>query len=237
MKPTAALAILLVPFVAAPAAVRAQPEPSPTPTTWELSLQPSPLERITVDGPKGPRTFWYLLYTVTNTTGQDVDFNPEIVRVNEVDTELPADKVDSQPEKAPHLSVDPAIIGLDSRVFRAIQQRHARTHPFLVPPVKAIDRLLQGKDNARTSVAVFPDFDPRVSKFTLYFGGLSGERITRPNPAYDARKASDAGGGAPATPKFFVLQKTLALPYTLPGDVRTRRTATPVPGRMTWVMR
>jgi len=75
--------------------------------------------------------------------------------------------------------------------------------------------------------------DPRVSKFTLYFGGLSGERITRPNPKYDPRRPSEEN----ENPKLFVLQKTLALPYTLPGDVKTRGAAVPVLGRMTWVMR
>jgi len=221
----------------------AEPRPAVTPSAWELTLEPSPLARIAVDTGQGPRSYWYLLYTATNNTGQDVDFNPEIVRVSEIDAELTARQAEENPGAAPRLLVDEAIIGLDARVFAAIKQRHARTHPFLVPPVKAIDRLLQGKDNARTSVAVFPDLDPRVSRFTIYFGGLSGERIARPNPAYDPRAASGGAGRSagdesdPQTPRFFVLRKTLAMPYTIPGDPNTRRLATPVIGRMSWVMR
>ena len=41
----------------------------------------------------------------------------------------------------------------------------------------------------------------------------------------------------PALQRVFVLQKTLAMPYTLPGDVNSRRAATPVLGKMEWVMR
>jgi hypothetical protein len=123
------------------------------------------------------------------------------------------------------------------KVFAAIKQRYAKTQPFLVSPVEAIGRLLQGRDNARTSVAVFPDLDPRVSKFTIYVGGLSGETQAIPNPKYNPRLTDDEKGGDDANPKYFVLRKTLAMPYTVPGDVKTRKTAKPVPGKMTWVMR
>lgn len=217
----------------------ATPEPSTIPVAWELGLEPSQMLRIQADG----RTYWYMLYTVTNNTGQDIDFLPEIVRVSEIETEVPADKVSQQPDQASRLIVDPAIVGLNARVYQAIAQRHARTHAFMVTPVEAIGRLLQGRDNARTSVAVFKELDPRVSKFTIYFGGLSGEKIVKPNPMYDAAKASrsdQTNGHASddeSNPKLFVLRKTLAIPYTLPGDVRSRATAQPALGRMTWVMR
>ncbi len=211
---------------------QAEPQPSPVPTAWELTLQPTEPARIVVDLGGVKKTFCYFLYTVTNNTGQDVDFHPEIVRVSEIETEATASQAQKNPEQAPRITPEPAIIGLDSRVFKAIAERHQRTHPFLVTPVKAIERLLQGRDNARTSVAVFPDLDPRVSKFTIYFGGLSGEQTSKPNPAHNPKKAESEDN-----PRFFVIRKTLAMPYTLPGDERTRPTAIPVLGRMTWVMR
>jgi hypothetical protein len=212
---------------------RAEPQPSATPVAWELSIQPDSLMKISVDSGKGPAVYWYLIYTVTNNSGQDVDFHPDIVRVCEIENETPEDRAMAQPDTAPKILVEPAIVGVDARVFQAIADRHARTYPFLVTPVKAIDRLLQGKDNARTSVAVFSDLDPRINRFTIYFGGLSGERLTRPNPKYDPRRPS----ADKENPKLFVLQKTLAMPFTLPGDTKTRRAATPVLGRMNWVMR
>jgi hypothetical protein len=229
MRKTIALTGLLsAAFFVAPAL--ATPEPSPVPTAWELSLQPTEPMRIQVDTGAGPQLYWYFLYTVTNSSGQDVDFHPEIVRVSEIDTDDPTPKIGSQ--QGPRIIVDPAIVGINTRVYKAIAQRHSKTHPFLVSPIKAIDRLLQGKDNARTSVAIFQDLDPRAQKFTIYFGGLSGEHDSKPNPQFNAKKPEGANN-----PRFFVIRKTLAMPFTLPGDARTRRGATPVLGRMTWVMR
>lgn len=222
---------------------QAAPEPSAVPESWELSLEPSPPMRIQVKLGSGVRTYWYILYTVTNNSFEDVDFHPEIARVAEIESELPADRAAAMPEKAARISVEPAIVGLHPKVFAAIKSRHAKTHPFLVEPVKAITRLRVGKDNALTSVLVFPDLNPRVSKFTVYFGGLSGERIIKRNPAYRSvqgsgdRKGGTSAGDEAKNPKFFILRKTLAMPYTLPGDERTRRSATPVLGRMGWVMR
>lgn len=236
------------------AAAFGQPEPSPAPVSWELKFEPTPPARIQVDTGNGARTYWYLLYTVTNETGQDIDFHPEVVRVNEIESEATIEQAHSQPAKAPHITVDPAVVGLHTRIYEAIKERHKKTHPFLKPPVEAIGRLLQGKDNARSSVIVFPDLDPRISSFTIYVTGLSGEVVTRPNPLSGkmpaggkAKQSSseDEGGGqsnakgsdGEKNPKFFVLRKTLALPYTMPGDTNTRRTAEPKLGRMTWVMR
>lgn len=233
----------LASLAVAAAPVRAEPEPDLAPASWELKLEPSPMMRIQVDTGNGPKTYWYMLYTVTNNTGQDVDFMPEIVRVSEIENELTAEKAMERPDAAPSIMVEPSIVGLDSRIYQAIARRHARTHAFMVTPVQAIGRLLQGKDNARSSVAVFPELDPRVSRFTLYFGGLSGERKAVANPSYDARRATqgEKSNGRSAddesNAKLFVLRKTLAIPFTLPGDARTRPTAEPVLGRMTWVMR
>lgn len=232
--------LLVIAWIAPPLRADA-PKPSPTPVTWELQVELSQPMRIVVPGEAGPKSFWYVLYSVVNNTGQDVPFNPEIVRVNEIETETPAEQAMQNRTIAPELSADPAILGGHPRVFRAIRDKHRKTHPFLVSPIEAIGPLLQGKDNARSSVAIFPELDTRVSKFTIYFGGLSGEIITRRNPAYKRdRPTEDAIGSGEfdiQNQKEFVLRKTLALPYTLPGDVNTRRIATPVLGRSEWVMR
>lgn len=216
----------------------ATPEPSPARVSWELSLDPTLPQRIVADTGSGAKTYWYFLYTVTNNTGDDIDFHPEIVRTEEIASELPAEQATALPDQAPRITVTPAIVGLHPAVYDAIAKRHAKTHPFLVRPVDAITRLKQGKDNALTSVAVFPDVSPKVSKFTIYFGGLSGEQIVKPNPSYDPnRSAEKSSEGGDDNPRVFVLRKTLAMPYTLPGDLNTRRTAAPQLGRMEWVMR
>ena len=213
-------------------------KPSQTPVSWELQVKTTTPMRITASG----GTYWYVLYTVVNNSGEDVPFHPDIVRANEIDTEVPEALAAKNPQAASSLTIDPAIVGPNVQLFDAIKTRHAKTHPLLVTPVNAIGTLKQGADNAVTSVAIFRDLDPRVSRFTIYFGGMSGERITRPNPLFDpkAAAAAKARGAAPDDPalqRVFVTQKTLAMPYTLPGDVHSRRSATPVLGRMEWVMR
>jgi len=237
-------------LVVAPAAL-AQPKPSPTPISWELTFQPSGLTRIEVDTGKGLQTYWYMIYTVINSTGKDIDFFPEVARVGEINDEGSKGRATSQPAGAGGLVVDQALVGLHPKVFETIKQQYAKTQPFLVSPAEAIGKLLQGKDNARTSVIIFPDLDPRVTKFTIYFGGLSGEMVTLPSPKEEAKKPT--GGGATAKPvkeakpggsedekaeaEVFVVRKTLAMPYTLPGDAKNRKTATVAAGTMTWVMR
>lgn len=213
-------------------------KPSPTPVHWELQVKSTTPMRINADG----RNYWYIIYTVVNNTGEDVPFHPDIVRANEINTETPDEVALKSTQGTASLTIDPAIVGPNMRLYDAIRTRHAKTHPLLVTPVNAIGTLKQGADNAVTSVAIFPDMDSKVSRFTIYFGGLSGERIIRPNPLYDAKaaaaaKARGAKDDDPALQRVFVLQKTLAMPYTLPGDVSTRQAATPVLGKMEWVMR
>lgn len=219
-------------IVAASAAVWATPEPSPAPISWELKLEPTAPTRILIDTDTGQRAYWYLLYTVTNNTPQDVDFHPEIVRVSEIASEVPEDQAQALADQAAKLTVEPALVGVHPKIFEAIKNLHAKTHPFLLEPVKAISRLRQGRDYSITSVAVFPELDPRVAKFTIYFSGLSGERISKPNPLFDGKKPVSE-----QNQPVFVLRKTLAMPYTLPGDERTRKVVEPALGRMEWVMR
>jgi hypothetical protein len=214
------------------------PEPSPVPTSWELSLKPAMPERISVDTGGGPVTYWYMIYTVVNNTGQDIDFHPEIARVSESEAELSAEQARSAGDRAPTILTEPAILGLHARVYGAIRDRHSKTYPFLVPPVDAMTRLRQGNDNALASVAVFHDLPAGISKFTIYVTGLSGERVSRPNPAYRSSPEADRKGQDEAgQPRFFVLRKTLAMPFTLPGDSTSRRIGQAALGRMTWVMR
>ncbi|MHC4610873.1 MAG: hypothetical protein ACYS7M_11070, partial [Planctomycetota bacterium] len=87
-------------------------------------------------------------------------------------------------------------------------------------------------DNRLTSAAVFRNFDPEASHFTIYVGGLSGELARLSNPAVDPLKAESDKNS-----RSFVLRKTLAIEYDLPGDSRTRARAVPTRVKRDWVMR
>jgi hypothetical protein len=104
--------------------------------------------------------------------------------------------------------------------------------PFLAPPSKVTGVVLRGADHARSSVAVFRPFDPAASAFTIYVGGLSGELARVNNPSFNASLEESE-----KNPRFFVLRRTLAIRYDLPGDAATTATASPVRRSREWVMR
>ncbi len=198
------------------AGVLAAPEPSRNPKSWQLDFEYHDLQRIDVvlPGDKAPTTFWYMLYTVTNNTGREVDFYPTF--------ELVTDTFD-------------VVVGGDRispTVYDVIKARHKRLYPFFRDPIRASGKLLQGPDNARTSAAVFRDFDPNADQVTVYVAGLSGEIQRINNPSFEPSK-----GVSQRNPRFFTLRKSLGITYDLPSDSVTREAVTPVRRETAWVMR
>jgi hypothetical protein len=194
----------------------AAPSPSVAPLYWELDFEFTDLQRIeiTLPGDRHPTPFWYMLYTVTNNSGKDVDFYPTFELVTS------------------SLEVVTAGDHISPTAYQVIAARHRKLNPFFRNPAKVSGKLLQGPDNARTSAAVFRGFDPQANALTVYVAGLSGEIASVPNPIFDPQTPESA-----ENPRFFPLRKTLAITYDVPGDVRTRRLAAPIRRDKVWVMR
>lgn len=194
----------------------AAPQPSKAPRAWELDVEFHDLQRITVTlpGDSKPTAYWYLLYTVTNNSGRDVEFYPSF------------DLVTNQ------LEVVPANDHVHPAVYDAVEARYRKTYPFFVNPMKVNGLLLQGEDASRTSAAVFREFAAEANAVTIYAAGFSGEIVRSPNPSFDSSKAESA-----ENPRFFVLRKTLAIAYDVPGDPQTRLSASATRKSMEWVMR
>ena len=192
------------------------PRPAPTPWTWQLDFKSHDPARITLTlpGEAEPTTFWYLFYTVTNNTGREAQFYPMFHLVTDT------------------LEVVEGGDRIHPKVYDAIRARHRRQYPFFMAPPAAYGLLNQGSDNRRTSAAVFRNFDPQASRFAVYVGGLSGEIVRLNNPTYDADQAQSDNNQ-----RFFILRKTLAIHYDLPGDSQTRRTTVPTRVKREWVMR
>jgi len=207
----------------------AVPEPGEVPKNWELRFEYLDPQRIAVQlpGEDVPRTYWYVVYTVTNESGQAIQFLPSF--------ELMTDT----------MKVYPSEIGVHPAVYEAIKKRHRKTHPFMTEPVRMIGRLLHGEDNARDSVAVWADFDPHASRFTVFGGGLSGETRQVRNPLHNASKPEVAMEEMPdgstletvVNPKHFTLRKTLVIRYEFPGAESTRDRSKPRGRPHTWIMR
>ena len=205
------------------------PEPSAVPISWELEFKFLDPQRIEVQlpGAERPEVYWYLVYTVANTSPRSQRFFPLFQIVTE------------------DLRVHDTDMGIDPLVFDAIRERNRITHPYLVDPTKAIGALLSGDDYARESVAIWRQIDLTINNFRVYIAGLSGEMRFVPNPGYDPQKPETRKVTGPdgkttevvVNPKNFTLRKTLEIRYTLPGSPEARPAAMPERKQVRWIMR
>jgi len=168
---------------------------------WTLDLKFDQPEPIVVTTPGNDReVYWYVVYTVTNNTGQAREFVPTFT----------------------HYADTTAVrrAGLYPTVFDAIKR--SRKIRFLENAVAMVGKVLPGEDNARTGVAIFAPLDRETDRFTIFVEGLSGEYIQKtdlagkpegPLPPAAAPKDFDKPDDAKVR-----LRKTLAIEYWLPGD-------------------
>lgn len=205
----AMLLVAAVPASAGPRARRSSP-------SWQLDVRFQDPQRLAIrlPGRTTTTTYWYVVYEVTNRTGRDVQFLPSVNLVTDT------------------LQVVEGGAMIHPRVYDAIIALHKKDFPFLAPPTRVTGKLLQGEENARATVAVFRNFDPQASSFTIYASGFSSEIERSPNPAFDAKLAA-----SPSNPRFFLLRRTLGIVYDLPGDPTTRHLAKPIRRTRMWVMR
>lgn len=192
------------------------PEPAVASPAWQLKFRFQDPQRISVVLPdrKEPVVFWYMLYTVENPTDREVDFYPKFEVVTDT-LQIVRSDVDVSPE-----------------AYRAVFRRAG--NPLLVTPEKVTGKLLRGHDRMRQSVAIWPDIDPTAKAFTVFVAGLSGEVARWKNPVFDEAKPE-----GPGNQRYFLLRKTLAIPYSLPGSDASRFGAVPrrLPEKQDWVMR
>jgi len=223
----------------------AAPEPAlvPEPDTWQLDLElhgnPQQIY-IRLPGDSEGRRFWYLLYTITNNTGRDIEFYPQF--------DLYTDTF-----KLVH-----AGVRVPRAVFEAIQKRYDKTIPLLEPENMVTGRILIGQDNARDSVAIFQEFDPNATGARIFIAGLSNETVTvtMPTPSNttpaieNAADQSETGQNTVGPDNIrqdktekntlgrnVLLRKTLMLEYQVPGDNLNPGEKVMLYRRRNWIMR
>jgi hypothetical protein len=172
---------------AAPAATGPQAkdprEPSRVPISWELNFKHGTLERVIVPVDGKDQTFWFMRYTVINNSKKDILFTPSFEIVAESGTAINETK------------------NVPAAVFAKIKSLY--NNPLMLSPVNIDGKLLQGEDNAKDSVTVFPALDTDSRNFKVFVMGLSGETSEVINPQ---------------TKQPVLLQKTLELDYNIPGQ-------------------
>lgn len=196
------------------------PEPMVVPQHWEFGIEVGKLRSISVQlaGRHKPQLFWYLPYTVTNKTDEDHIFVPEIILYTDTGELTRAGK---------------SVPGV---VFEKIKALHS--DPLMKAPASMTGKLLQGQDNAKKSVAIWPDFDPNAGKLSVFIGGLSGETFSLPLPAPITVTERDwRGRERTITKDKLLLTKTLELQFAAPGEKASRKTLKPRLVKKRWVMR
>lgn len=207
-------AILMFVTIAISGDVRAYPEPAVVqrPGDWTLDVVFSRLQQISVKcpGEPTPGRYWYIILTLANRTGSDVPFYPACDLMTDTFRIVPAGKAVRGP------------------VFEQIKLRHQGRYPFLENIDLAGNKVLEGIDNTKDIVIIWPDFDAKAKNITLFMAGLSNETV-----AIDHPTQTDDGGN----PVKVYLRKTLALDYAVGSDEKLRALAKLAYKGKRWVMR
>jgi hypothetical protein len=192
----------------------AAPEPAivPAPGQWTLNMEFTRPQQITLPrgSDKKPLQFWYIIITLTNNTGNDVDFYPKCDLMTDSFQIIPAGKF------------------VSSTLFNKVKMRYKSKYPFLKPLDSAGTKILQGEDNTKDIAVIWPDFDPQAKSIKLFITGLSNETVAVDHPV-----AKDQTG----EPVKVFLRKTLELSYSLKGDQTLRTNNSFSYQGKRWVMR
>jgi hypothetical protein len=184
----------------AAAAVADYPKPAPVPYRWELEFEPGPL-RLYRDSATG-NYFWYLTYTVINRTGSDQLWAPKFTlytdtgEISDSGREVPA------------------------QVTEALKQLLG--NELMEDQNEAIGDLLQGKENAKEGLVIWPARNLEVTEMSLFVAGISGETARVKNPVNGQE---------------IILRKSLQRDYIVRGDAASRGSEPVEIVQERWVLR
>jgi hypothetical protein len=189
-----ALALTGAGFFSSPAQSLAKkyPEPSVYPISWQLTFRHKAPHRIVVHVPghSTPAAYWYMTYTVINSTGTDQYFVPSFDLV-------------TQDGK-----VHRSDMALPREVFDTIKKREG--NPLLKQSIDIEGKLLQGEDQAKDGVAIWEEPSGDMHSFTIFVSDLSGEFVIMKDDDGKPMKESD---GSPV-----IVRKTLELDFAVRGS-------------------
>ena len=187
------------------------PKPSPYRISWELKFEHETPRRMVVQvpGKSAPVAYWYMTYTVTNKTDQERTYLPFFELYTTEGKVLRSDR------------------NIPKKVFDTIKEREKKQ--FMEPWTTLGGELLIGEDQAKDGVCIWEEPMPRMGKFSIFCGGLSGEIVTLKDDAGAPKKDKD---GNP-----IILRKTLQLNYHIRGDEVYPGEDDVNPEAAVWVMR
>lgn len=161
------------------------PTPSGVRIRWELEFEAGNF-RLYIDQESGD-AYWWMNYTVTNYTKRDRIWAPKLTLFADSGEILESGK------------------GVSSRITRDIKELLG--NDLIETQNEIIGDLLQGVENAREGLAIWPARITQVNEITMFIAGISGETTRVLNPI---------------TSEEVILYKTLQRDYLIPGDALAR---------------
>ena len=150
-----ALALGILGMAAWIAPASAAPEPSPVSVAWEFRFEPGPLRLAWVEHEGDLSPYFYLTFKITNYSGQDLLFAPDVTLVADGHETYSAGR------------------DVPSRVNAEILKR--LDNPLIESKIDIVSTVLEGPEHARQGVVIWPARDLDVDEIKIFFSGLSGE--------------------------------------------------------------
>jgi hypothetical protein len=198
-----ALGAALLAIAGAGPIVAMAPEPDPVPRRWELQVETTELRLVTLNAPNvGPRKYLYFTFKATNNSGQDLLFAPSF-ELSDGDG-----RVARSGRNVPQ-SITQALLA-------------ETQNPFIQDQISVIGEFMQGAENAKDGLVIWPVEGFNPSQITVYAAGFSGETKTVIGP-----NGKDK----------FILRKTLRLEYQSPGDLSEAAGQSIGISNRSWIMR
>ena len=138
-------------LVAIAPAMGVAPEPDPVPKRWQLMVTPHDMQVAHVDG----GAYFYFSYSVTNNTGQDLEFVPSFLLAT-----------DGGEAAMSGVGVPPAVT---DEILASLE------HPFMQDQIEILGPIQQGPENAKHGVVIWPIQNFRADEIRLFGAGFSGE--------------------------------------------------------------
>ena len=196
----------------------AAPRPKIISDAWKLDftvIENLRAIRMKLPGDSQVRTFWFVIYNVTNRIGRTQTFTPDFTIYTDTGKVLRAGR-----------NVHPAVFKKIKSIYNL---------PLLTNKMSMMGNLLHGADNAKDGVAIFVDIDPRAGGVDLFVGGISGEvaTVNLPRPITVFNLAT----GKNVLKNAISLRKSLKMHYRIPGEAAARHRNPAQLKKTTWIMR
>ena len=180
--------------------VQGYPVPSSTPFRWEFQFESGDF-RLYVDQETGD-AYWWMHYTVTNRTKRDRIWAPKFTLYTDGGEILESGK------------------GVPSSITAQIKELLG--NDLIETQNEIIGDLLQGEENARDGLVIWPARLLQINEITMFISGMSGETTRVRNPI---------------TGELVILYKTMQRNYLIPGEALARGSKPIGLVEATWILR